>query len=154
MGPISNLLGMMPGMNQFKDQINDIDDRDLDRTAAIIRGMTPAERQDPKIINGSRRARIAGGSGVAVSEVNNLVDRFFEARKMMQQMAGGMGLPGTRRSSKSRKKGKKGKGGRGPTPPKVRGGMPQLPPGALDQLPPGMTMPDLSKLNLPKGRRP
>jgi len=154
MGPISNLLGMMPGMGQLKDQINDIDDRDLDRTAAIIRGMTPAERQDPKIINGSRRARIARGSGVAVSEVNSLVDRFFEARKMMQQMAGGMGLPGVRRNSKSRKKGKKGKGGRGPTPPKVRGGMPALPPGALDQLPPGMTMPDLSKLNLPKGRRP
>jgi len=154
MGPISNLLGMMPGMGQLKDQINDIDDRDLDRTAAIIRGMTPAERQDPKIINGSRRARIARGSGVAVSEVNSLVDRFFEARKMMQQMAGGMGLPGMRRNSKSRKKGKKGKGGRGPTPPKVRGGMPALPPGALDQLPPGMTMPDLSKLNLPKGRRP
>jgi signal recognition particle subunit SRP54 len=154
MGPISNLLGMMPGMGQLKDQIGDIDDRDLDRTAAIIRGMTPAERQDPKIINGSRRARIARGSGVAVSEVNSLVDRFFEARKMMQQMAGGMGLPGMRRNSKSRKKGKKGKGGRGPTPPKVRGGMPALPPGALDQLPPGMTMPDLSKLNLPKGRRP
>jgi len=154
MGPISNLLGMMPGMGQLKDQINDIDDRDLDRTAAIIRGMTPAERLDPKIINGSRRARIARGSGVAVSEVNSLVDRFFEARKMMQQMAGGMGLPGMRRNSKSRKKGKKGKGGRGPTPPKVRGGMPALPPGALDQLPPGMTMPDLSKLNLPKGRRP
>jgi signal recognition particle subunit SRP54 len=153
MGPISNLLGLMPGMGQMKDQIANIDDRDLDRTAAIIRGMTPAERQDPKIINGSRRARIARGSGVAVSEVNGLVDRFFEARKMMQQMAGGMGLPGTRRGgSKTRgKKGKKGKG-RGPTPPKVRGGMPALPPGALNQLPPGMKMPDLSNLNLPKGR--
>ena len=150
MGPISNLLGLMPGMGQMKEQIASIDDRDLDRTAAIIRGMTPAERQDPKIINGSRRARIARGSGVAVSEVNGLVDRFFEARKMMQQMAGGMGLPGTRRTSKTRgKKGKKGKG-RGPTPPKVRGGMPALPPGALNQLPPGMQMPDLSKLNLPK----
>jgi signal recognition particle subunit SRP54 len=122
MGPISNLLGLMPGMGQMKEQIANIDDRDLDRTAAIIRGMTPAERQDPKIINGSRRARIARGSGVQVSEVNGLVDRFFEARKMMQQMAGGMGLPGMRRNvSKTRgKKGKKGKG-RGPTPPKVRG---------------------------------
>jgi signal recognition particle subunit SRP54 len=143
-------------MGQMKDQIESIDDRDLDRTAAIIRSMTPAERQDPKIINGSRRARIARGSGVAVSDVNGLVDRFFEARKMMQQMAGGMGLPGMRRGgSKSRgKKGKKGKAsrGRGPTPPKVRGGMPMLPPGGLNQLPPGMQMPDLSKLNLPKGR--
>jgi signal recognition particle subunit SRP54 len=155
MGPISNLLGMLPGMGQMKDQIESIDDSDLDRTAAIIRSMTPAERHDPKIINGSRRARIARGSGVQVSDVNGLVDRFFEARKMMQQMAGGMGLPGVRRGgSKSRgKKGKKGRSsGRGPTPPKVRGGMPMLPPGGLNQLPPGMQMPDLSKLNLPKGR--
>jgi len=156
MGPISNLLGMLPGMGQMKEQIENIDDRDLDRTAAIIRSMTPGERQNPKIINGSRRARIARGSGVLVSDVNGLVDRFFEARKVMQQMAGGMGLPGTRRptASKSRKgkKGKKGSG-RGPTPPKVRGGMPALPPGglsALNQLPPGMAMPDLSKLDLPK----
>jgi signal recognition particle subunit SRP54 len=62
MGPIKNLLGMMPGMGQMRDQLDSIDDRDLDRIAAIIRSMTPAERQDPKIINGSRRARIAGGS--------------------------------------------------------------------------------------------
>ena len=88
MGPIGNLLGMMPGMGQMKDAISQIDDRDLDRTAAIIRGMTPAERDNPKIINGSRRLRIANGSGVRVSEVNQLVDRFFEARKMMGQMGG------------------------------------------------------------------
>ena len=151
MGPISNLLGMLPGRGQMKDQIENIDDKDLDRTAAIIRSMTPAERLDPKIINGSRRARIARGSGVQVSDVNGLVDRFFEARKMMQQMAGG--IPGMRRKTVSKsRKGKKGKkgSGRGPTPPKVRGGMPALPPGALNQLPPGMQMPDLSKLNLPK----
>jgi signal recognition particle subunit SRP54 len=73
-------------------------------------------------------------------------------------MAGSMGMPGMRRRSKNAK-GKKGKKGRGraagPTPPKVRGGMPgfpSLPPGALDQLPPGTQLPDLSKLNLPKGR--
>jgi signal recognition particle subunit SRP54 len=161
LGPISNLLGMLPGMAQMKDQIENIDDKDLDRTTAIIRSMTPAERHDPKIINGSRRARIAKGSGVTVSEVNMLVDRFFEARKVMQQMAGGMGLPGMRRRSKNAKgkKGKKGRGrGAGPTPPKARGGLPgmpgfpALPPGALDQLPPGTKLPDLSKLNLPKGR--
>jgi signal recognition particle subunit SRP54 len=159
MGPISNLLGMLPGMGQMREQIESIDDRELDRTAAIIRSMTPAERQDPKIINGSRRARIARGSGVAVSDVNGLVDRFFEARKMMQQMAGSMGLPGMRRRSKSAKgkKGKKGRGrGAGPTPPKNRAGLPgfpgSLPPGALDSLPPGTKLPDLSKLNLPKGR--
>ena len=150
---------MLPGMGQIRDQLDSIDDRDLDRTAAIIRSMTPAERTNPKIINGSRRARIARGSGVTVSEVNSLVDRFFEARKMMQQMAGSMGLPGIRRRSKATK-GKKGRKGKaraaGPTPPKVRGGLPGfpggLPPGALDQLPPGMHMPDLSKLDLPKGR--
>jgi signal recognition particle subunit SRP54 len=87
--------------------------------------------------------------------VNQLVERFFEARKMMQQMAGSMGIPGMRRRTKAAKgkKGKKGKGrAAGPTPPKIRGGMPALPPGALDQLPPGATLPDLSKLNLPKGR--
>ena len=129
---------------------------------AIIRGMTPAERADPKIINASRRMRIANGSGVAVSEVNQLVDRFFEARKMMAQMAGSFGFPGARKSSKNRKnaKGKKGKGGKGPTPAKVRnplgaamppGGFPdlsQMPPG-LDELPPGLANFDLSKLKFP-----
>ena len=83
MGSISKLLGMLPGMGQIKDQINNIDERDVDRTAAIIKSMTPGERQDPTIINGSRRARIAKGSGVEVSAVKNLVERFFEARKMM-----------------------------------------------------------------------
>ncbi len=94
MGSISKLLGMLPGMGQIKDQINNIDERDVDRTAAIIKSMTPAERQDPTIINGSRRARIAKGSGVEVSAVKNLVERFFEARKMMSRMAQGGGMPG------------------------------------------------------------
>jgi signal recognition particle subunit SRP54 len=108
MGPIGNLLGMLPGMGQMKDAIANIDDRDLDRVAAIIRSMTPGERADPKIINGSRRLRIAAGSGVTVTEVNGLVDRFFEARKMMKQMTGGAGLPGMRRRP-TKAKGKKGK---------------------------------------------
>ncbi|WP_434597125.1 signal recognition particle protein [Streptomyces sp. A5-4] len=94
MGSISKLLGMMPGMGQIKDQINNIDERDVDRTAAIIKSMTPAERQDPTIINGSRRARVAKGSGVEVSAVKNLVERFFDARKMMSKMAQGGGMPG------------------------------------------------------------
>jgi signal recognition particle subunit SRP54 len=156
MGPIGNLLGMMPGMGQMKDAISQIDDRDLDRTAAIIRGMTPAERENPKIINGSRRLRIANGSGVAVSEVNQLVDRFFEARKMMGQLGGLPGMPRRRSATKSSKnKRKKGKGGRGPTQPRMPAG---LPPGAFGPgglgggaagLPPGMELPDLSKLQLP-----
>ncbi|MCD9876715.1 signal recognition particle protein [Streptomyces guryensis] len=94
MGSISKLLGMMPGMGQIKEQINNIDERDVDRTAAIIKSMTPAERADATIINGSRRARIAKGSGVEVSAVKNLVERFFEARKMMSRMAQGGGMPG------------------------------------------------------------
>ncbi|MFD7610544.1 signal recognition particle protein [Streptomyces sp. NPDC059828] len=94
MGSISKLLGMLPGMGQIKDQINNIDERDVDRTAAIIKSMTPAERQEPTIINGSRRARIAKGSGVDVSAVKGLVERFFEARKMMSRMAQGGGMPG------------------------------------------------------------
>jgi signal recognition particle subunit SRP54 len=161
MGPIGNLLGMLPGMGQMKDAISQIDDKDLDRTAAIIRSMTPAERENPKMINGSRRLRIANGSGVKVNDVNQLVDRFFEARKMMGQMAG-MGLPGMRRAAKKNAKGKKGKkggknrsgGGRGPTPPRTPAGFPGMPPGGFGnlpaQLPPGMELPDLSKLNLPK----
>jgi signal recognition particle subunit SRP54 len=94
MGSLSKLLGMMPGMSQMRDQINNIDDRDVARVGAIIKSMTQAERDDPKIINGSRRARIAKGSGVHVSEVSTLVERFFEARKMMSAMAGGKGIPG------------------------------------------------------------
>jgi signal recognition particle subunit SRP54 len=162
MGPIGNLLGMLPGAGQMKEALAAVDDKQLDRVQAIIRGMTPAERADPKIINASRRLRIANGSGVAVSEVNQLVDRFFEARKMMSQMAGQMGMPFARKSSRKAKggKGKKGKkGARGPTPPKVRGplgaGMPagfpdlsEMPPG-LDELPPALADFDLSKLNFP-----
>ncbi len=165
MGPIGNLLGMLPGMGQMKDALSQVDDKDLDRTTAIIRSMTPAERDNPKIINGSRRLRIANGSGVKVNDVNQLVDRFFEARKMMSQL-GGMGLPGARRNQKNAKgkKGKKGKArkntGRGPTQARMPAGFPGMPPGGmgglgglgagqLPQLPKGMDLPDLSKLNLP-----
>jgi signal recognition particle subunit SRP54 len=94
MGSISKLLGMLPGMGQIKDQIANLDERDVDRTAAIIKSMTPGERADPHLINGSRRARIAKGSGVEVSAVKSLVERFFEARKMMSRMAQGGGMPG------------------------------------------------------------
>ena len=94
MGSLSKLLGMMPGMGQMREQIANIDDRDVARVGAIIKSMTQAERDDPKLINGSRRARIAKGSGVHVSEVSSLVERFFEARKMMSAMAGGKGIPG------------------------------------------------------------
>ncbi|MDT5337819.1 MAG: signal recognition particle subunit [Mycobacterium sp.] len=166
MGPIGNLLGMLPGAGQMKDALAAVDDTQLDRVQAIIRGMTPAERADPKIINASRRLRIANGSGVAVAEVNSLVDRFFDARKMMSQMAGQMGMPFARNGSsrkaakgKNKQAGKK-KGGRGPTPPKtpnplgvggVPAGFPNLSnmPKGLDELPPGLANFDLSKLKFP-----
>jgi len=160
MGPIGNLLGMLPGAGQMKEALAAVDDSHLDRVQAIIRGMTPEERADPKIINASRRLRIANGSGVAVSEVNQLVDRFFDARKMMSQMAGSMGLGFARRSSKKNAKNKKGKKGRGPTPAKARNplmdsqmpvdfpDLSQLPEG-LNQLPPGLAGFDLSKLKFP-----
>ena len=169
MGPIGGILGMLPGAGQMKEALANVDDRDIDRTAAIIQSMTPAERQDPKIINSSRRQRIAQGSGSTVASVNALVDRFFEARKMMSSMAGRFGLPGARPANRKAAKGRTGKGrkkvvGRGPTPPKVKGmpggfpamgGMPgpatkggQLPGNfGLDQLPPGF---DPSQLKFPK----
>jgi signal recognition particle subunit SRP54 len=153
MGPIANLLGMLPGMAGMKEQLAQVDDKQLDRLQAIICGMTPAERADPKIINASRRQRIARGSGVAVSEVNQLVERFFEARKMMQQMAGRFGFPGTGPGRRSRKGGKSKKGkGRGPTPPRTRGGLPGGLPGGMPGLP---DLSDLSGLNqLPPGFDP
>src|SRR3712207_1020752 len=119
MGPIANLLGMLPGAGQMKEQLKQVDDRDLDRTAAIIRSMTPEERVNSKIINSSRRVRIANGSCVTVTQVNQLLERFAQAQKMMGQMAGSMGLPGMGPMSKKArgrqmqaqaKKGKKGKG--------------------------------------------
>jgi signal recognition particle subunit SRP54 len=85
---------MLPGMGQFRDQLENFDEREIDRIQAVIQSMTPAERANPKIIDGSRRARIAKGSGRQVSDVNSLVDRFFEARKMMMSFAKGGGMPG------------------------------------------------------------
>ena len=93
MGPIGKLMGMLPGMGQMGDQLNAIDDKQIDRVEAIIYSMTPAERADVSILNGSRRARIARGAGVQVSDVNGLVNRFVDARKMMASLGSG-GLPG------------------------------------------------------------
>jgi signal recognition particle subunit SRP54 len=168
MGPIANILGMMPGMGQMKDQLAELDDSHFDRVAAIIRSMTPQERTTPKIINGSRRVRIANGSGVTVMDVNQLLNRFADAQKMMKQMSGMMGLPGGRRkatkSPKNKRKGTKGgssrpRTGAGGLPAGFPGGMPQLPPGmdpnalgGAPGLPPGFKLPnlDFSKLNKPK----
>lgn len=94
LGSMSKIMGMLPGMGQFRDQLENFDEKEIDRIQAIIQSMTPAERDNPKLIDGSRRARIAKGSGRQVSDVNQLVDRFFEAKKMMQSMMRGGGMPG------------------------------------------------------------
>lgn len=88
MGSMSKILGMLPGAQsaQMKKQIAAIDENELTRAEAIIHSMTPSERQEPKIINGSRRARIARGSGTEVFHVNNVLDRFTAAQKAMKQM--------------------------------------------------------------------
>jgi signal recognition particle subunit SRP54 len=127
--------------------------------------MTPAERQNPKILNGSRRARIANGSGVTVMDVNQMLNRFADAQKTMKQMTGMMGLPGMGRkatkSPKNKRKGSKGNPARRsgqpmPALPK----MPKMPAGVDDLmdggtgLPPGFTLPklDFSKLQRRDGR--
>ena len=96
MGSMKKLLGMMPGAQGMRQQLEQFDDSQVDRIEAIINSMTPYERNVPKVINGSRRARIARGSGVHVSEINQLLDRFGQAQKMMKKMAsgGGGGMPG------------------------------------------------------------
>ncbi|MDR0436349.1 MAG: signal recognition particle protein [Propionibacteriaceae bacterium] len=91
MGPMSKIMGMLPGMGQMREAIDNFDEREVDRVEAIIYSMTPAERADVEILNGSRRLRIAKGSGTTVQQVNELVKRFVAARKMMQQMGGMMG---------------------------------------------------------------
>ena len=94
MGSMKKMLMMMPGAAGMREQLENFDEREIDRVEAIVRSMTPHERVAPKIINGSRRARIAKGSGVTVSEVNQLMERFAQAQKMMKRLAQGKGVPG------------------------------------------------------------
>ena len=91
MGPLQNVLGLMPGMGKAMKQLRevDMDERELDRLEAIILSMTPAERANPALIDGSRRKRIAQGSGTTVQAVNQLVKQFSQMRKMMSQLARG-----------------------------------------------------------------
>ena len=91
MGPLQNVLGMMPGMGNAMKQLRsaNVDERELDRLEAMILSMTPEERARPEIIKGSRRKRIARGSGTNVAAVNNLVKQFDQMRKMMKQLASG-----------------------------------------------------------------
>ena len=96
LGSMKKLLMMMPGAAQMRQQLEAFDEREIDRVEAIVRSMTPHERVAPRIINGSRRARIAKGAGVTVSEVNQLMERFAQAQKMMKKLASGKmpGMPG------------------------------------------------------------
>ena len=136
MGPLSKVFGMLPGMGELKDRIAGIDEREVDRIEAIIHSMTPGERDNPKIIDGSRRARIAKGAGVSVSDVNTLINRFFEARKMMTSLATGAvpgmpgiaGLPGPRKQSARSKK----KSGRGVSGNPAKRNAPQQPAASVE----------------------
>ena len=97
MGSLKKMLGMLPNMGQYREAIENFDESEIGRVEAIIRSMTPAERNDPKIINGSRRSRIAKGSGTTVQQVNQLLERFKQAQQMMRHMGRGMaggGMPG------------------------------------------------------------
>jgi signal recognition particle subunit SRP54 len=90
MGPIGQLVSMIPGMGTMAGEAQAAVDRgDLKRTEAIIRAMTPAERRDPTILTGSRRRRIAAGAGTSLPEVNRLVKQFGEMQKLMKQLSGG-----------------------------------------------------------------
>ncbi len=115
MGSLKSMLKMMPGMQQMRAQLDALDEREFDRVEAMVRAMTPFERTHPKQINGSRRQRIARGTGVSVSEVNQLLERFGQAQKMMKSLArgGGGGIPGMPALPGARK-------GRGGPPPKGR----------------------------------
>jgi signal recognition particle subunit SRP54 len=116
MGSIKNMLGMLPGARGMKQQLENFDESEIGRTEAIIYSMTVAERRNPKLLNGSRRLRIARGSGMTVTDVNSLVNRFEQASKMMKTVAKGgvpqvpgMGpIPGARFGGKAKPQQKKG----------------------------------------------
>jgi signal recognition particle subunit SRP54 len=98
LGPIENILKMMPGFGEMQKQLKDtkVDEKELNRIVAIVDSMTPAERRNHMLINGSRRRRIAKGSGTSVQDVNSLLKQYAQARKMMKSLSGGAGMLGKR----------------------------------------------------------
>ena len=132
LGSMKKVLGMIPGMAQMRDQLENFDEREVNRVEALVRSMTPAERADVSILNGSRRARIARGSGVTVAEVNNLVKRFEAAKTMMGQMGqmgpGGMpgmgSMPGSGGKAKQKAQARKDRAQRARVAKKARSGNP------------------------------
>lgn len=114
MGPLDQLLDMMPGMNKLKANPNfKIDEKQIARTEAIAKSMTKAEKQKPDMINYSRRKRIAAGSGTTVADVNRLLKQFEDMKKMMKQFSGMMGPKGPKGGMKGLKNLLGGKGGKG-----------------------------------------
>jgi signal recognition particle subunit SRP54 len=105
MGPLQSLVSMLPGAGQALRDVR-VDDKDLNRVEAVIRSMTPAERHNPKIISGSRKRRIAAGSGTRPQDVNHVLKQFSEAQRMMKALSAGkspipgLALPGMRRAKK------------------------------------------------------
>jgi signal recognition particle subunit SRP54 len=92
MGPLGQVMGMIPGLGGMAKEAQDAVDRgDLRRVEAIIRSMTPRERRDPNVLNGSRRRRIAAGSGTTLPDVNRVVKQFGEMQKLMKQLSGSGG---------------------------------------------------------------
>jgi len=105
MGPLKDLLGMIPGVSQIpgiKDM--QVDEKQFRRIAAIIKSMTPAEREDPDILNASRRRRIAAGAGQEVADVNRLLKQYEMTKKMMKTLTGfaGLGPGGSKKRGKRR----------------------------------------------------
>ena len=145
MGPLGNILGMMPGMpKELKGA--QIGDEELKPVEAIIRSMTAEERRKPEIINGSRRNRIALGSGTSVAQVTQLVKQFGEMQKMMKRMGGAMGMGRPGKKGKKGGKASKGKRGGGML------GMPGMPPGGMQGLPNMPGMPNIPGMpGLPSG---
>jgi signal recognition particle subunit SRP54 len=107
MGPLQSLVSMLPGAGQALGDVQ-VDEKDLGRVEAIIRSMTPGERRNPKTINGSRKRRIATGSGTRPQDVNTVLKQFSEAQKMMKALAAGkspipgLALPGMRQGKQKR----------------------------------------------------
>ena len=139
MGNLSSIMSMMPGVPKEMKDAN-IDEREIDRVEAIVLSMTPDERNNPDVVDGSRRARIATGSGTTPAQVSNLLKQFKEMRKAMKGMAG-LGSKTKSRKSKSKKtkKGKKGpsKGGNSRVQPKGEPDFPKLDIADLDLTLPG-----------------
>jgi signal recognition particle subunit SRP54 len=171
MGSMKKILGMLPGMGELREQLENFDEREMDRIEAIIKSMTPQERRQPRILNGSRRLRVARGSGVQVSDVNQLIDRFSEAQKMMRQMRRGGGMPNMPGMPNLPGMGGGGKKGRGKSAPPRKGkarsgnpakraqqereagqrGTPSVPGGAFGLNPDAKPGLDPSSVDLPPG---